>query len=138
MSDAFGGAGVDDGVPCPCGSGTVLGDCCRPLHTQQRHARTAEELMRSRYTAYVLREDDHVFRTWHPRTRPDDVSTSPVLQWQGLQVLGTEAGGPDDDHGVVEFRAHWTTPSETGTMHESSRFERRAGRWFYAGGDTLA
>lgn len=93
--------------------------------------------MRSRYTAYVLREDDHVFRTWHPRTRPDDVSTSPVLQWQGLEVLRTEAGGPDDDRGVVEFRAHWSTPSETGAMHESSRFERRAGRWFYSGGDAV-
>ncbi|WP_344324533.1 YchJ family protein [Aeromicrobium halocynthiae] len=136
-SSSRSGATADD-VPCPCGSGTALGSCCRPVLTQQRRAATAEELMRSRYTAYALRDDDHVFRTWHPRTRPDDVSTSPALTWTGLEVLTVEAGGPEDDHGVVEFRAHWSTPSATGAVHESSRFERRAGRWFYADGDALA
>lgn len=138
MTDAVRRPLVGDAEPCPCGSGATLGECCRPLHAQQRRAETAEQLMRSRYTAYVLRDDDHVFRTWHPRTRPDDVSTSPQLRWHGLEVLGTEAGGPDDDHGLVEFRAHWSTPSDSGALHESSRFDRRAGRWFYSGGDTLA
>ncbi len=93
--------------------------------------------MRSRYAAYVVRDDDHVFRTWHPRTRPADVSTSPVLRWEGLEVVRTEAGGADDDAGLVEFRARWSTPSETGVLQEVSRFERRAGRWFYVDGDEV-
>ena len=91
--------------------------------------------MRSRYAAYALGHLDHVFRTWHPRTRPDEVTPSPGLTWTGLEVLATVAGGPDDDTGEVEFRAHYRTPSGDGALHERSRFGRRAGRWVYVDGD---
>jgi len=116
--------------PCPCGSGRVYGACCGPFH-DGAPAPTAEELMRSRYTAYVLGRTDHVFRTWHPRTRPDDLSPDPGLTWTGLEVLRTEAGGPDDATGVVEFRASFHTVAGDDTLHEVSRFERRGGRWVY-------
>jgi SEC-C motif-containing protein len=95
---------------------------------------TAEELMRSRYAAYAVGDLDHVFRTWHPRTRPDDLSLAQGLTWTGLEVLDTVAGGPDDDTGIVEFRASYTVASaadRTGVLHERSTFERRAGRWVY-------
>ena len=82
---------------CPCGTGESYAECCRPLHQQQRLAGTAEELMRSRYSAYAIRVDDHVFRTWHPRTRPDDVTTSPALRWEGLTVVEAQDGGLGDD-----------------------------------------
>ena len=95
-------------APCPCGSGTAYAACCGPLH-DGAPAATAEALMRSRYTAYALGRTDHVFRTWHPRTRPDDLAPDPGVTWTGLEVLATEAGGPDDDRGVVEFRAHFRT-----------------------------
>ena len=74
--------------------------------------------------------DDHTrptsggLRTWHPRTRPDDVTTSPALTWTGLQIVEAE-----DD--VVEFRAHYRTPAGDDVLHERSRFEKRAGRWVY-------
>lgn len=80
--------------------------------------------MRSRYSAYALGEFDYVFRTWHPRTRPSDVSTSPVLTWTGLEVVAAEGD-------TVEFRAHFHTPAGDDALHEVSRFERRAGRWVY-------
>ncbi|GAA1921909.1 hypothetical protein GCM10009815_15840 [Nocardioides marmoribigeumensis] len=86
--------------------------------------------MRSRYTAYVVGDLDHVWRTWHPRTRPAVVEPAPGVLWRGLTVLRTEAGGPDDDTGVVEFRAD----HDGGSMHEVSEFARRAGRWFYVAG----
>jgi len=86
--------------------------------------------MRSRYSAYALGEFDHVFRTWHPRTRPDDVTPSPVLTWTQLEVLAAEGD-------TVEFRAHFHTPAGDDVMHELSRFERRAGRWLYVDGDQL-
>lgn len=90
--------------------------------------------MRSRYTAYALGLDDHVFRTWHPRTRPDDLAPDPGVGWTGLEVLATEAGGPHDDEGVVEFRAHFRTAAGPQVLHEVSRFERRGGRWVYVDG----
>ena len=91
--------------------------------------------MRSRYSAYATGREDHVLRTWHPRTRPDDVRTDPTLTWTGLEVLDVVDGGPDDSAGVVEFRASYRSPAGPGSLHERSRFERWAGRWVYVDGD---
>lgn len=76
--------------------------------------------MRSRYSAYALAETGYVWRTWHPRTRPAEVTHDPTTHWAGLEII--EA---DDD--VVEFAAH----HDAGILHERSQFEQRAGRWFY-------
>jgi SEC-C motif-containing protein len=91
--------------------------------------------MRSRYAAYATGREDYVFRTWHPRTRPADLSLSPATTWLGLEVVGTVDGGPDDDTGVVEFRARFRSPTGVQVMHETSRFVRRAGRWVYLDGE---
>ena len=110
----------------------------------ERLAATAEELMRSRYTAFATGAADHLFRTWHPRKRPDAVDIDASTRWTGLTVLRTEGGGPEDDHGVVEFVAAWedrgagsagSAGAARGQLHEVSRFSRRAGRWFYVDGD---
>lgn len=91
--------------------------------------------MRSRYSAYAVGRLDHVFRTWHPRTRPAAVEPTLDLTWTGLTVLATEAGRPGDDHGVVEFDAAYRSGDGPGVLHERSRFTRRAGRWLYLDGD---
>jgi SEC-C motif-containing protein len=120
--------------PCPCGGGPYA-ECCEPLLDGARQALTAEELMRSRYTAYARHDADHVFRTWHPRTRPDSPPVDPEVVWTGLRVIRVEAGGPEDDTGTVEFLARHTGPHGSGELHEVSRFARRAGRWCYVDGD---
>jgi len=90
--------------------------------------------MRSRYTAYVLGDRDHLLRTWHPRTRPDDDDPDPpTVTWTGLRVTVTRDGGLDDDTGVVSFEAGFRTGGRDEVMSETSWFERRAGRWFYVG-----
>ena len=91
--------------------------------------------MRSRYSAFAIGLLDYAFRTWHPRTRPSDLSPTPGLEWVGLQVLRTVNGGMLDDTGTVEFRARFHSAGRTRAMHETSRFERRAGRWVYVDGD---
>ncbi|MGZ4437672.1 MAG: YchJ family protein [Nocardioides sp.] len=118
---------------CPCGSGRPYAACCGPLH-DGAPAETAEALMRSRYAAYATGRLDYVFRTWHPRTRPDDLGPTPGLTWDRLEVLRTVDGGPGDDAGVVEFRAWCRTAQGEQVMHETSTFERRAGRWVYVTG----
>ena len=117
---------IDD--VCPCGSETPYAACCGLLHDGVRLADTPEELMRSRYSAYARGLNDYVFRTWHPRTRPEDVVPDPGLRWTGLEVL--DATGDE-----VEFVAHYETPGGPGRLHERSRFERRGGRWTYVDGD---
>ena len=124
--------------PCPCGTSRSYDACCGPLHRGERPAATAVEVMRSRYSAHARGEADHLFRTWHPRTRPADVLVDPALTWTGLEVLAAEAGGEDDDAGTVEFRAHFRGPAGPGTLHELSRFARRGGRWVYVEGDQLS
>ena len=120
---------------CPCGSGVGYAACCEPLHDGEREAATAEQLMRSRYSAYSRGLPDYLFRTWHPRTRPADVAIEPEIEWTGLDVVDAAAGGADDDRGEVEFTAHYREAGGHHAMHERSRFERRAGRWFYTDGD---
>ena len=117
--------------PCPCGSDDSYRACCGPLHAGQSQARTAEELVRSRYSAFAYGDADYLFRTWHPCTRPADVTVDPNITWTGLQVIDTQAGGPGDDSGEVEFTARYESAGRAGSLHERSHFERRAGRWFY-------
>lgn len=91
--------------------------------------------MRSRYTAFVVGNENHVFRTWHPATRPADVTTDRGIRWLGLEIVRTEAGGPDDTAGVVEFVARYRGPDGEHVLRETSRFERRGARWVYRDGD---
>lgn len=87
--------------------------------------------MRSRYSAFAVGDTGYLFRTWHPRTRPRDVSPTPGVTWTGLEVLRSVAGEASDDTGTVEFRAHYRGPDGSHVLHATSRFERRAGRWVY-------
>lgn len=117
---------------CPCG-GADFDNCCGPLVADGVPARTAEQLMRSRYTAFVLERPEHLWRTWHPRTRPGVVETGGV-EWAGLTIVEVVAGGEDDDDGVVEFEARFAGHDGTETMRERSEFRRRGGRWVYLEG----
>jgi len=120
---------------CPCGSGEQFGRCCLALHRGERQAATAEQLMRSRYSAYAVGDLDYIWRTWHPRTRPDALTPDGGLIWTGLEILDTVDGGPEDQTGEVEFRAHYRDERRSGTLHERSRFAVRARRWFYVDGE---
>lgn len=122
---------------CPCGSGDGFTACCGPLVEDGVPAQTAVQLMRSRYTAFVLGHEDHLWRTWHPRTRPPELGAGDV-EWTGLTVLDVVAGGPDDDDGEVEFEARFAGADGPDVMRERSRFERRGGRWTYLEGSDPA
>ena len=116
---------------CPCGSGERYDACCGRLHRGAADAQTPEELMRSRYSAYALGELDYVWRTWHPRTRPDSIEPNAALGWTGLTVLDTSVG---PEEAWVEFEATYDRDGTPGRLHERSRFERRRGRWVYVDG----
>ncbi|MGI6879485.1 YchJ family protein [Microbacterium sp. gxy059] len=117
---------------CPCGSGTAYADCCGALHRGERAAETPEQLMRSRYAAFAVGDPFYLARTWHPRTRPDDVTADPGIRWTGLTILGSTE---DDDAGTVDFAARFDGPEGPDEMREHSRFVRRGGRWVYVDGD---
>lgn len=113
---------------CPCGSGSPSADCCGALHRGEREAETPEQLMRARYAAFAKGDAFYLARTWHPRTRPDDVGVDTRTTWTGLEILAA-------DGDTVDFVAHYEDPSGPGSLREHSRFARRAGRWVYVDGD---
>ncbi|MCM6775756.1 YchJ family metal-binding protein [Nocardia sp. CDC159] len=121
--------------PCPCRSGERFGACCAPRLDGSSPAPTAETLMRSRYTAFAVGDTKYLLDSWHPRTRPRRLELDSGQRWVLLEILDTTRGGPFDDTGEVEFRAHYRTGRERGILHERSRFARIRGAWRYVDGD---
>lgn len=129
---------VAPAAACPCGSGAWYAQCCEPLHAGAA-AGNAERLMRSRYSAYVLRLRDYLLATWHPRTRPDAAALDldARTRWLGLRVMAHRRGD-DPDREEVEFIArHALGGGSAQRVHERSRFERVDGRWYYVDGDFI-
>jgi SEC-C motif-containing protein len=119
------------GARCPCGSGENYGNCCGPLHAGERSAATAEQLMRSRFSAFAVGDTGYLLATWHPSTRPKILELDPGQRWTRLDVLATTGGSPFHDSGTVEFRAHYRHEGRPGSMHELSTFTLEDGQWRY-------
>jgi SEC-C motif-containing protein len=122
--------------PCPCGSGRAYAQCCGRWHAGPTHlqAPDATALMRSRYSAYVLELADYLLATWHPSTRPPSIAPGePGLKWLGLEVKRHLA--IDTEHATVEFVARSKLGGRAHRLHETSRFVREDGRWYYVDGD---
>ena len=116
---------------CPCLSGSPYGECCAPFLAGAADAPTAEQLMRSRYTAYVVGDRSYLLATWHPSSRPARLELDPAMRWYRLDIERRERGGPLDRDGIVEFRAFYRHDGDRGEQHETSRFLREGGRWRY-------
>ena len=128
--------------PCPCGSQKLLNQCCGVYLQGQLPAPTAEKLMRSRYSAYCLKNIDYLFNTEHPSHRKTNsrkliTATANNLRWLGLTVVNTEGGQPEDETGVVEFVAVYQEGKFVAQLHERSNFIKEKGKWFYTDGDML-
>jgi SEC-C motif-containing protein len=119
--------------PCPCGSDRGYALCCGALHSGTRTAATAQELMRSRYSAFVVHDEFYLLRTWHPSTRPPEIQFADGLRWTGLTVLGTTGGSMLHTEGTVHFEARYVMRGQTGVQAECSRFLRVDGHWLYLG-----
>jgi len=118
---------------CPCGSGNNYTTCCRRYHKGKIHAPTAEALMRSRYTAYVMGDAQYIYRSWHESTRPSlqSLRDSGPQTFTTLKILSVSAGGETDNNGTVEFIATYDNNGKTVEHHENSKFRRVKGRWVY-------
>jgi len=118
--------------PCPCGRALPYARCCGRWHAgpEALQAATAEDLMRSRYSAFVGSLLDYLAATWHPSTRPAVIEPMPAgLRWLGLDVRRHLP--QDADHAIVEFVARSKLGGKAEWLHETSRFVREGGRWFY-------
>jgi SEC-C motif-containing protein len=118
-------------VSCPCGLPSAYADCCGRYHGGDAHldAPTAEALMRSRYTAYVMKLEPYLLATWHPTTRPVALDLADDgAKWLGLEIKRTSPN-------LVEFVARFKVGGRAHRLHETSRFACEDGRWFYVDGE---
>jgi SEC-C motif-containing protein len=105
----------------------------------ERKAASAEQLMRSRYTAYARGSIDWIVDSQIPEGRQftDRRATeewSRRATWKGLEIVETRDGGVDDDEGIVEFKAHYELGGEDITHHEIASFRREDGAWYFVDG----
>jgi SEC-C motif-containing protein len=121
-----------DALPCPCGAGPSLADCCGRYHhgALQGLAPTPEALMRSRYAAFVLDRRDYLLATWAEPERPAQIEPPEAgLKWLGLTVKGHGLTTPDE--GWVHFVARYKVAGRAFRLEERSLFHRLDGRWLY-------
>ena len=117
---------------CPCGSALVYEKCCGRYHAGEI-APTAEVLMRSRYTAFVMLNERYLLDTWYAAKRPQSIQFEAATKWLGLTIKDKKQ--IDDDHAEVEFIARYRVGGASAQRgHERSRFARENGRWFYVDG----
>lgn len=120
---------------CPCGTARSFGECCGHYLSGQTAAPNAEALMRSRYTAFTMRDEAYLLATWHVSTRPValGLANDNSSRWIGLDVRRFETAGADTgtDSAIVEFVARYKVGGRAQRLHEVSRFVREQDRWYY-------
>lgn len=124
---------------CPCGSGASYIDCCQRFWATQQKPNTAEQLMRLRYTAFVLQKAQYLVDTHHPDFRSQDELKSlkksfKGMVWHDLEIIHTELGQVVDVTGVVEFKASFSCLGKHDVIHERSSFVKEQEQWFYTTG----
>ncbi len=124
---------------CPCGSGVTHAKCCEPVISGARPAATAEELMRARYSAYVLANTEFLFESTHPDHRQgyDHKGTkewAENAEWDGLEIIGREKGEEGDTSGEVEFIARYRLKGAHHEHHENALFKKKEGAWYFTEG----
>lgn len=124
---------------CPCGRTDARGRaaayaaCCGRYLDHDTPAPDAECLMRSRYSAFVLGRVAYLEASWHASTRPTGLTLEPGQKWLGLEVKRHRV--TDADHAEVEFVARSRLSGRGVRLHETSRFVREGGRWYYVDGE---
>lgn len=126
---------------CPCGLQRAYPDCCGRYHAGIP-APSPEALMRSRYSAYVLKDGPYLLATWHDSTRPTSLDLAgDHAKWFQLEVKSIYNNLQKNEHtaahGTVEFVARYKIGGRAFRLHETSRFVFEAGHWFYVGGDLM-
>ncbi len=126
-----------DNHDCLCGSQQHYVNCCGPLHLGKKHAATPEQLMRSRYVAYALKNAEYIYQTYAKNKR----AANPVKQiadfanscrFTQLEII---TSAHDEHHGMVEFCAGYFYQNLYCQLHEKSSFIKENGEWRYTDGE---
>lgn len=118
---------------CPCGNNLLYKNCCQPYHLKIKIAPTAETLMRSRYSAFVVADGDYLYETTHISKRQGNskdayLKSAKNTKWVKLEIVSS-------DFDTVEFKAFYLNKKfQTEVLHEKSNFKLEDGKWYYVDG----
>lgn len=123
---------------CPCNPNNLYKNCCQKAHNNIESVISAEELMRSRYSAFVLANGNYLMSTHHKSTRPNSekkaiVKWAKSVEWIKLDVQDTTKGLKNDNKGTVTFSAYFYDNGTMDVIHEKSAFVKENNHWFYLG-----
>jgi len=126
-----------EGVDCPCGSKKSYKLCCGIVHKEITNAVFPVDLMRSRYTAYVLGDIDFLLKSHHKSTRPvyelDDIlEWTKSVKWLSLEILKAEV--LEENEEFVTFKAFFIENGSETIIFETSRFIKENNYWTYIDG----
>jgi len=122
---------------CACGREKLYTNCCGLIHKNISLAITAEDLMRSRYTAFVKANINYLQKSHHSTTRPTDKEAGQIktwaesVSWLKLEIVETTNGLLRDTSGTVTFKAYFLENGRMDIIHENSFFEKENGLWMY-------
>ncbi len=124
---------------CSCGTKTSLNKCCLKFIEGDQLPDDAQQLMRSRYTAYSHTNVNYLLSSWHHSTRPTKLDPNDVNStvWTQLYILETKHGLKNDNQGSVEFVAYSKSNNTIRKLHEISQFIKENGKWFYVDGKII-
>lgn len=123
---------------CYCGNNIIYKNFCGIAHADVKKVTTAEQLMRSRYSAFVLANGNYLINSHHSTTRPIKEKKSIVkwaksVQWIHLDILEKTNGLIHDQEGTVTFKAYYYENGTIQIIHEQSLFKKEKGIWMYVG-----
>ncbi len=127
---------------CPCGTGKDYKECCKPYHLEEKWPANAEALMRSRYSAYVVKEIDYIAKTHSPKapTKIDLDATKQWAQdseWMGLKIIKVEENPENNKRSNIEFIASYNLKGNSCEHHELAEFEKINDKWFFHDGSIV-
>ena len=133
---------------CPCGSNQAFSTCCELIHNHHSLAKTAEQLMRARYTAFVIGNNEFIINTYHSTCRPSneaaEIEAATQLAWCKLEIISTSYDS-NSDTAFVEFKAWYIDEGDLQVLHENSRFLKESSLdkndselcWYYVDGQFI-
>lgn len=118
---------------CLCGTKKEFKECCKPLIYREKVPKNALELMKSRYSAYVVADGAYlVYSTIKENRYENDIALieefSNSVRWLKLDIL-------DTNESQVEFKAYYRDEEEIKVLHERSNFVYENGLLKYKDGE---
>jgi len=140
-------------ITCYCGSERLFSHCCQPLITYNKEAQTPEQLMRSRFSAYVMNNSQYIYDTYAKSSQASQ-SVKEINHWSegsvwiALQIHfinNNDVTITDSPEQFVEFSAFYISDNTLFELRENSRFiiedsdkeESKPLKWRYIDGDII-